>query len=234
MPVTATVVYSPGDTVSATSLRDGEVTGINVTGRAVNEAVFSGTGQRGWKVTTSEYDQTGNVTRSLSAANRDRSVYATSATATALGLPASTTSAYLAKVLDTTSIYASDGIDLLESFGPYQHVSIPGVSGVSTARAHTKNIYGTRTVPDADPTLDGPLHQVVESTTGASRSPDPTVVNEADVRTTRYAYALATTGGITAADAKAGWTHKTPLRVTTLVSADDLGEDGGGGRRHFG
>ncbi len=218
--MTASVVYSPGDTVSATSLRDGEVTGINVSGRAVNEAVFSGTGQRGWKITTSEYDRTGNVIRALSAGNRDRAVYATAATATGLGLPAATTSAYLAKVLDTTNIYAPDGIDLLESFGPYQQASIPAAGGGHTtvmARAHTKNTYGTRTLPDADPTLDGPRHQVTESTTGASRSPDATVVNEADIRTTRYAYGLATTGGVSAADAKAGWTHKTPLRVTTLV-----------------
>ena len=189
LPVTATVVYSPGDTVSATGLRDGEVTGIDANGRAVNTAAFSGTGQRGWKINTREYDTYGNVTRALGSGNRDRAVYNT-VTAAALGLPASTTAIALAKALDETSIYSDDGIDELESFGPYHLVSTPGVSGLIGARAHTKITYGTRTTADTDPTVDGPLHHAIVSTTGASQSVDATVTGEVDVRTVKSAYGL--------------------------------------------
>lgn len=125
--VTAAAVFSPGDAVSATNLRDGDVTGIDVNGRAVNTASFSGTGQRGWRIATTEYDQFGNTVRELSPANRDRSVYATAATAMALNLPASTASSWLARALDVTSVYAADGIDLVDEFGPYHQVALGGV-----------------------------------------------------------------------------------------------------------
>lgn len=71
LPVTATAVFGPGDTVSTSDLRDGQVHALDVNGRKVNTASFSGIGQVGWKANVSEFDQFGNEVRSLSAANRD-------------------------------------------------------------------------------------------------------------------------------------------------------------------
>ena len=207
--VTAAAVFSPGDTVSATNLRDGDVTGIDVNGRTVNTASFSGTGQRGWRISTTEYDTYGNTIRALTPGNRDRAVYDSAATLTALNLPGSTTTSWLARALDTTTIYSADGMDALDTYEPYHKVTLANGT-VTFARQHARNTYGTLTGPGADPTVGGPLHQVTQTTAGASQSGDATVVNETDVRTTTYSYA-------TSATDTAGWTFLTPVRTTVVV-----------------
>jgi RHS repeat-associated protein len=209
VPVTATALFGPDDTVSATNLRDGDVAAIDTAGRVVNTAGFSGTGQRGWRIATSEYDTTGNTIRALSAANRDRSVYDTAATATALNLPGTTANATLARALDSTAVYSADGLDQLHSFGPYHKVTLPG-GAITFARQHAATSYGTLTEPGVDPTVNGPLHQPTQTTVGASQATAATVTNETDVRTTTYAYALSGTD-------TAGWTFLSPTRTTVVV-----------------
>ena len=204
LAVTATAVFAPGDTVSSTDLRDGQVHALDVNGREVNTAGFSGTGQAGWKVTTSEYDQYGNTVRSLSAANRD---LALSGDPTSLGLPADIGTAAFAQALDERSFYAADGVDLLDTYGPLHSVAIDG--GWANAREHTHTTYGTLDAPGTDPTLDGPKHLEVTRTVAASQSADTTPTDETDPRTTRTAYGLP--GDAT------GWTLKQPMRVTTVV-----------------
>jgi RHS repeat-associated protein len=204
LPVTATAVFGPGDTVSSTDLRDGQVHALDVNGREVNTAAFSGTGQAGWKVTTSEYDQYGNTVRELSAANRD---LALTGDPTSLGLPADIGTAAFAQALDERSLYAADGTDLLDSYGPLHTVAIDG--GWVNARQHTHTTYGTLDAPGTDPTLDGPKHLEVTSTVAASQSADTTPTDETDLRTTRTAYGLP--GDAT------GWTLKQPMRVTTVM-----------------
>lgn len=204
LPVTATAVFGPGDAVSTTDLRDGEVHGLDANGREVNSAFFSGTGQAGWKVDTSEFDATGNSVRTLSAADRD---LALTGDPTTLGLPAGTGSAAVARAVDSRSIYAADGVDLLDSYGPLHTVAIDGAW--VNAREHTHPTYGTLDAPGTDPTLDGPKHSVVQTTVAASQSADTTPTAETDVRTTRTAYGLP--GDST------GWTLKQPMRVTTVV-----------------
>jgi RHS repeat-associated protein len=204
LPVTETAVFGPGDTVSSTDLRDGEVHGLDVNGREVNSAGFSGTGQAGWKVSTEEYDQFGNSVRSLSAANRDTAL---TGDPTSLGLPADTGTAAFAQALDERSFYSADGVDLLDSYGPLHTVAIDG--GWVNARQHTHTTYGTLDAPGTDPTLDGPKHLEIQRTVAASQSADTTPTSETDLRTTRTAYGLA--GDST------GWTLKQPMRVTTVV-----------------
>jgi hypothetical protein len=58
----------PANTVSGTDLRDGTVHAIDVNGREMKTASFSGADQCGWKIDTTEYDATGNVIRTLGAA----------------------------------------------------------------------------------------------------------------------------------------------------------------------
>jgi RHS repeat-associated protein len=204
LAVTGTAVFGPGDTVSATDLRDGEVHALDVNGRVVNTAAFSGTGQAGWKVDTSEFDPTGNQIRTLSAADRD---LALTGDPTTLGLPAGTSSAGFAQAVDSRSIYTADGTDLLDTYGPLHTVAIDGAW--VAAREHTHATYGSLDAPGTDPTVDGPKHAPIASTTAASQSPDPTPTAETDVRTTRTAYGLP--GDST------GWTLKQPMRETTVV-----------------
>jgi YD repeat-containing protein len=216
LPATATAVFPPGSNVSATDLRDATVHVLDLDGREINTAGYSGTGQAGWKIATTEYDTHGNVTRTLTPANRDLALADSSTTVDQLGLPTGATSDDLARALDTRNIYSGDGIDLIDTFGPVHVVQLPDRTLVA-ARQHTHNTYGTvdMTAPTptlpTDPTTGGPLHAVIQTDESASISPDPVATAETDTRTTRYAYALSTTD-------TAGWYLGTPERVTTVVS----------------
>ncbi len=213
LPYTAAGVFGPGDNTS--DLRDGTIHAIDANGREVNTAVFSGTGQAGWKVSTTQYDQFGNTVRSLSASNRDRVLAPDiSAELAQVGLPTTYSSKDLAEALADISIYSTDGTDLLDTYGP-THVGGAG-GNVQPIRAHTRNTYGTLSGPGADPTQNGPIHSVVSSYTAASSGPgalaQPSVPVEFDTRSSTSQYALS------ASDAT-GWTHRTPQRTTTTDGA---------------
>ena len=215
VPVTATAVFPPGTTASTTDLRDAIVHVLDASGREIDTAGYSGTGQGGWKIATTEYDQYDNVIRTLTPANRDLALADSSATLGALGLPAGTSSAVLSQALDTTNVYSGDGIDLTDTFGPLHVVQLPDGTQVA-ARQHTHNTYGTvdmtvanPTLP-ADPTTGGPAHAIIQTTESASLSPAPVATAETDTRTTKYAYALSSTD-------TAGWYLGTPEQVTTVV-----------------
>jgi RHS repeat-associated protein len=204
LPVTATAVFGPGDTVSSTDLRDGDAHALDVNGREVNTAGFSGTGQAGWRVSTAEYDQYGNQIRTLSAGNRDTAL---TGDPTSLGLPAGTGTAAFAQALDERSSYSADGVDLLDTYGPLHGVAIDGAW--VNARQHTHVTYGTLDAPGTDPTVNGPKHLEIQRTVAASLSAATTPTSETDLRTTRTAYGLS--GDAT------GWTLMQPMRVTTVV-----------------
>jgi len=205
-PVTAAVVYGPGDNVSATDLRDGTVHYLDVDGREVNTASYSGTGAAGWHIDTTEYNATGATVRSLTARNREEALASTSGAGLALGLPSDTASAAMA--LSTVNIYATgtDGVaDLTDTFGPYHAITLANGTG-SAGRAHTAMTYdnGSET-GHPTPTTDL-LHLVTSSTTGASLSMAAASTNETDQRTTTTEYALSV-GDAT------GWTFGQPMRV---------------------
>jgi RHS repeat-associated protein len=205
-PVTATAVFSPGHPSSATDLRGAAVSYLNAQGRTVNTADYAGTDATGWNIDSTDYDDHGNVVRLLSAGNRAEALNPAGADP-ALGLPTDTAAA--ANALSTVNVYTYDqaGVgDLVDTFGPYHLVTVPGQSNPVGARAHTHNVYdnGTET---AHPT-GGLLHLVTSSTTGASLSPLPVATGEVDQRTTTTAYALSSTDAT-------GWTFRTPMKVTT-------------------
>ena len=202
-PVTAVAVFEPGDNTA--DLRDAEIHALDANGREVNIAAFSGTGQAGWKVTTTEYGRFGNTQRTLSAANRD---LALAGDPVSLGLPQGSTSVDIARALDQVSLYAADGIDQVDSYGPWHNIAIDG--GWVHARAHTRSTYGQLEEPGADPTIDGPKHAIIQQTVAASQAVTASPVNETDIRTTRSRYALS------ASDA-AGWTFTAPMAVTTVM-----------------
>ena len=214
VPNTATAVFPPGTTPSTTDFRDAIVHVMDVNGREIDTAGYSGTGQAGWKIASTQYDQNDNVVRQLTAANRDLALADTPATLDSLGLPAGTSSAVLAQALDTTNIYSSDGIDLVDTFGPLHVVQLPDGSQVP-ARAHTHNSYGSVDMTVAnpvipDPTQGGPAHAIIQTDESASLSPAPVATAETDTRTTKYAYGLSSTD-------TAGWYLGTPEQVTTVM-----------------
>lgn len=209
-PVTATAVFSPGHPSSATDLRGAAVSYLNAQGRTVNTADYAGTDATGWNIDTTDYDDHGNVVRQLTAGNRAEALNPADADP-ALGLPTDTAAA--ANALSTVNVYAYDATgvgDLVDTFGPYHLVTVPGQGGGQAslvgARAHTHNVYdnGTET---AHPT-GGLLHLLTSSTTGASLSPLPVATGEVDQRTTTTAYALSSSDAT-------GWTFRAPMKVTT-------------------
>ncbi len=220
LPLTAAVVFGPGDTVSTTDLRDGTVYGIAADGRIVNTASYSGTGQDGWRVDTTEYDPNGNTIRELSPGARDRALNPASYAdeLTGLGLSTATPSADIAAALDTRNLYAADGVDLTDTYGPARLVAIPGSSDPVAARPHVKNTYGTVDYPAVNPTVwssDGPAHSIVRTTESASLSLTATPVNETDTTETRYAYGLA-------ADDHPGWDLRQAMATTVENGTTDI------------
>lgn len=229
LPTTATAVYSPGDTLGSTAgdYRDAVIHALDVNGREVNTATYSGSGQAGWKVSTTEYDDSGNIIRTLDPANRDRALRRTDAPTTTVDLPSDTAAA--ARMLDTTYLYALNPYDtsvetgtvrdLTDTFGPMHLTVIPDPTGALpqgvtvAARAHTHTTYdtGAETGHPAPTTVS--LHLPIASYTEASQNPGvytgtATAPSGTDARTTTLSYTI---GG--AADTT-GWTFRTPLQST--------------------
>ncbi|MFN8074298.1 MAG: RHS repeat-associated core domain-containing protein [Kineosporiaceae bacterium] len=207
-PVTATAVFRAGHVASSSDLRWADVTYMDAAGRTVNTASYSGTGGSGWHVDTTDYDDQGNVVRTLSAANREEALNVATAANPALKLPSDTRAA--AAALSTVNVYAYDlatgTSDLTDSFGPFHLVSVNASDAFVGVRAHTKTYYDTGA--ELGHPAGGVLHLPVKVTVGASQSQLPVVTNETDIRTTTTDYALSTSDA-------AGWTFKAPMKVTT-------------------
>jgi RHS repeat-associated protein len=205
-PVTATAIFGPGHPSSATDLRGATVSYLDGQGRTVNTADYAGTDATGWNIATTDYDEHGNVVRTLSAGNRGEALNPTGLADPRLNLSGDTAAA--ANALSTTNIYAYDssGVgDLVDTFGPLHLVTVPGQATVVPARAHTHNTYDTGA--ETGHPAGGLLHLVTATTTGASLSPLPVATNETDQRTTTTAYALSSTDAT-------GWTFRKPMKVT--------------------
>jgi YD repeat-containing protein len=160
-PVEATAVFPP-DTPEgwpAQAYTRATITYLDATGHAVNVAAPGGA------IATSEYNETSNMTRTLSAANR------------ATALEAGANSATVSKTLDTQSTYNEEGTELLETLGPEHKVKLSSGSEVN-ARAHTVYSYD-----EGAPEAGGPYRLVTKTTTGAKYG-----ALEADVRTTTTSY----------------------------------------------
>ncbi|MFN8074639.1 MAG: RHS repeat-associated core domain-containing protein [Kineosporiaceae bacterium] len=207
-PATATAVFRPGKNASTSDLRWADVTYMDSAGRTVNTASYSGTGASGWHIDTTDYDDQGNVVRTLSATNREEALNVATAANPALKLPTDTRAA--AAALSTVNVYAYDpstGIsDLTDTFGPFHMLSVNGLDTLVGARQHTKTYYDTGS--ELAHPAGGVLHLPVKVTVGASQSQLPVVTNETDIRTTTTDYALSSTDA-------AGWTFKAPMKVTT-------------------
>ncbi len=126
-PTTATAIFPatevpvgnpPSDYTQAT------VYYTDANGQLVNIA------QPGGEISTTEYDQNGNVVRALSPLNRQTA------------LDAGSQSAAVATTLDTQHTYSADGTELLETLGP-QHQIMLNDGTTTLARQDTTATYGT-------------------------------------------------------------------------------------------
>jgi DNA-binding beta-propeller fold protein YncE len=154
--------------------------------RTVNTASPSGA------VSTSEYNETNDVVRTLSPDNR------------ATALKETTESAQIAKAneLDSESVYNAEGTELLETLGPEHKVKLTNGSEVQ-ARDHVKYSYD-------EGAPEGKEHDgLVTKTTDAALVSG----KEEDLRTTITSYA---------GQKGLGWTLRKPTSVTTDPTGLDL------------
>ncbi|HUC00781.1 MAG TPA: LamG-like jellyroll fold domain-containing protein [Solirubrobacterales bacterium] len=126
LPAEATAVFPPDSGAVATppaSYSQATVYYMNAEGRGVNRATPAGAGTVAGSITTSEYDEFGNVVRELSAQNRLR----------ALG--AGSESAAKSHELETKRRYNADGTQMEEEWGPLHQVRLE-LGTTTNARFH--------------------------------------------------------------------------------------------------
>ncbi len=123
-PAEATAIYPPDQPMGwpAQQYKRATVYYLDSAGHTVNVA------QPGGNITTSEYNSTNDVTRTLSAADRQAA------------LAEGSKSAEASKLLDTQNTYSKEGSLLEKTLGPQHTVKIPGGKEV-LARRHTQYYY---------------------------------------------------------------------------------------------
>ncbi|WP_239393880.1 RHS repeat domain-containing protein [Frankia sp. CiP3] len=180
-----------------------DLTYLNSDGRAVNSASY---GVGAWQVSTTEHDARGNVIRTLSAGNRAQALAPTAdtdPTVTAL-----TASAARAQQLDDQSVYAADGVEVVDSYGPTHQVLLDDGSTVS-ARAHVHTDYD-----QGAPTASTPF-RLATTVTASARVGGISTGTDRDSRVTVNGY-----------EAKAGadpntsgWVQRRPTTVTVQMGS---------------
>jgi RHS repeat-associated protein len=219
VPLQAAAVFGPGDTVSSTDLKDATVYAFDADGRTTNTASYSGSGQDGWRVDSTDYDTNGNTVRELSAANRDRALNPATYTSQLADLGLDTApSQQIGAALSTTTLYTADGVDVTDVYGPAHRVVL--LDGVTTAvaREHDHTDYGTTDYPTVNPadwTTGAPLHVKTRDTQSATLTLDAVPLNETDTTETRYAYGLSSTDRV-------GWDLRSPMATTLENGTTDI------------
>ncbi|GIF23507.1 RHS repeat-associated protein [Actinoplanes tereljensis] len=194
-PTQATAVFgpdqvpdgNPSDGTMPTSWTRAALTYMDHSGQVVN------TVEPGGHTTTIWQDATGNVVRSLTAANRDRALNA-GTTDTAVD------EAAFAERLATVNRFEAGGRRLRETFGPEHDTAVPdGSGGWVERRARTHTVY---TYDEGAPTT-GTYDLVTTEVTGARLADG----SDVDTRTTKTGY---------------DWTLLAPTSVTTDPSGLSL------------
>ncbi|WP_347177001.1 RHS repeat-associated core domain-containing protein [Parafrankia sp. EAN1pec] len=201
LPVWATAVFPashvPASPPTAADWPYAAINYLNADGRQVNTASY---GAGAWQVTTTEYDTFGNVTRELTAENRNQAL--TPTTDTDATVAALTDSAARAQLLDTKITYSVDGVVPLDVYGPkHRYINNDGVRSSVRQHVHTDYDQGA-------PPATGPYWLPTTVTTTAY-----TGSSDIDPRTTINGYAAKT-----GADAStSGWTLLQPTTITTWM-----------------
>jgi RHS repeat-associated protein len=166
LPTDATAVVPPG--VSASDYGKGVVTYMNRNGDPVNVA------NPGGAITTTEYQQDRQVSRTLSAQDR----------ATALAYSSDPAQqAAESRLLDTQNTYAAHGLELTDQLGPQHQVQVNTGGPLVDARQHTVTAY------DQNAPSGGPYYLPTRVTETALRADIHTDVDPR-VSTTQYDWLL--------------------------------------------
>jgi RHS repeat-associated protein len=114
LPVDATAIFPPDQVPASppTSYSRATLYYMDAEGHTVNTATPSGAGTSAPSISTSEYDEFGNVVRELSPQNRLRALAAGSGSVTR------------SKELETKRLYSADGTQMEEEFGPLHSVRL--------------------------------------------------------------------------------------------------------------
>jgi DNA-binding beta-propeller fold protein YncE len=160
-PTEGVAIFPPDEPQGwpATSYKRATIHYWDASGRTVNTKVPSG------GIATSEYNETNDVVRTLSADNR------------ATALKEGTKSAEVSKTLDTQSTYNTEGTQLESTLGPEHQIKLTSGTEVK-ARAHVKYFYDEGA--PAEYAHDG---LVTKTTDGAQYSG-----KEEDIRTTTTSF----------------------------------------------
>lgn len=194
-PTDATAVYPAtevptGDPATGTlpsSYQRATVTYLDANARTMNVAAPGG------QITTTSYDQYGNVVQDLTAGNRKRALDASPSDAASV-------EAQLAAKLATLSVYSTDGQQLLETFGPEHDVMLDSGT-VVRGRQHTRLTYDQGAPSSGEPYSLPTTERVSVSYVNAGQTVD------ADSRTTTTDY---------------DWTLRQPVKATVEPDDLDL------------
>ncbi|MCL9760923.1 DNRLRE domain-containing protein [Frankia sp. AiPa1] len=190
--------HVPAATPSASDWPYADLTYLNSDGRAVNNANY---GNGTWQLTTTEHDGKGNVVRTLTAENRNQALTPTADTDSLV--TSLTTSAARSQLLETRTVYATDGVSVTDTYGPTHRIVDNGGSRYS-AREHVHTDYD-----QGAPSAPTP-YRLPTTVTTTVRLPDGTDI---DARKTVNGYEAKT-----GADAStSGWNLRKPTTVTTWM-----------------
>ena len=161
LPTEATAIFPPDEpqTWPAGDYKRATIYYRDATNRNVNIE------SPGGGISTSEYNEQNDITRSLSADNR------------ATSLKEGSKSAEASRTLDTQSTYSSEGTELLSTLGPQHTIKLANGTEVQ-GRSHTAYSYDENA-----PSEGGPYDLVTKMTQGVQVSG-----KEEEVRTTRTYY----------------------------------------------
>ncbi|MEU5725392.1 RHS repeat-associated core domain-containing protein [Micromonospora sp. NPDC047738] len=186
-PVTQVPTGDQAAGILPASYERATVTYLDANARAVNTAVPGGALAATW------YDAFGNVVRELTPGNRKRALDQS-------GSDDAAAEASLAAGLATTKVYATDGHELLESFGP-EHEAVLTSGVVIRGRTHTRWIYD-----EGAPATGGPFNLPTTERVSISYVNAGTTA-DADTRTTTTQY---------------DWTLREPTKITVDPGGLDL------------
>lgn len=174
LPVEGTAIFPPDEVPTSSppsSYAHATLYYTDAEGRLVNTATPAGAGTTAASISTSEYDEFGNVIRELTPQNRLRA------------LSAGAESPTRSHELDTHRVYAANGIEMLQEWGPTHQIRLQ--SGSTTqARMHTVVKYD-----EGLPGLSPDPHLPTKETTGAA-IPGVEADAEQKVTETKYNWTL--------------------------------------------
>lgn len=184
VPIDGTAIYT-ADVSTSTNPQDATVHYLNGQGRTVN-TVSRGPDDAWAKVSITEYDAYGNITRQMTPENRRAAKEAT--------LTAGETRAERARALSTLRGYETNdaGSRMAWEMGPRKDVRISGQTGTVPARRHTVYVYDEgRTVGDTK-NYNFPTTTTVSALKGTDYStPAALITDDVDRRVSKATYDFA-------------------------------------------